>query len=380
MANINDYLIWRGDIPINRKFPFNEIDAMILGRLSYLRFDKIKMPIRATIQEISKKMSKLDNEEFRYNGDKELITYLGQSERFKNMVVTDYVENSEKDIEQQFGAITIHISYKEMYISFIGTDSSILGWKEDFNMAFMENVPCQIEGKKYCDRIMKKYINKKVRIGGHSKGGNVAIFSAITRSKEEQKRIIKVYNYDGPGFNKEMIEKYKSNSVIKKIETYFPQDSIIGRIMNHKEKCTVILSTEKGIYQHDIFSWQVLKDDLIKSESLTDASELINETLDNWLKNSTKEQRKIFFDSIFNLFYATEAETFSEISQNMKQNIKKILKTYHEISEQDRKTINSMIKLFIKTYMKAVKVQKTMQFNNMKEYYRIENIKSRKKE
>ena len=115
MANINDYLLWRGDLPINDKFRFNEIDSMILARFSYLRFDKIKVEPLETIGSISNKMKDLDNEEFRYNGDKELITYLGQSERFKNMVVTDFVQLDDKEIEKQFGAITVHISDDEIY-------------------------------------------------------------------------------------------------------------------------------------------------------------------------------------------------------------------------------------------------------------------------
>lgn len=229
MSNINDYLEWRGDIPISSKFRFNEVDSMILARFSYLRFDKIKMKKEDTIEEISNRMKILNNEEFLYNGDKELITNLGESARFKDMLVTDYVKTNEKENEKQFGAVTVHISDKEMYISYIGTDSTVYGWKEDFNMAFMDSVPCQIAGKEYLKKIAKKYPDKKIRIGGHSKGGNVAVYSAITADKEIQDRIIKVYNYDGPGFNKEIINKYKTSAILKKIETYLPQDSIIRK-------------------------------------------------------------------------------------------------------------------------------------------------------
>lgn len=378
MANINDYLRWRGDIPISPKFKFNEIDSMILARFSYLRFDKIKMKSRETIASIADKMRFLDDDEFRYNGDSEMIAYLGESIRFKNMVVSDYIENNEKDIEQQFGAITIHISDKELYISYIGTDSSIYGWKEDFNMAFMESVPCQSLGAKYTTQIARKYANKKIRIGGHSKGGNVAIYSAIKAYKDIQSRIIKVYNYDGPGFNKEIVQKYKTNAILRKIETYIPQDSVIGRILNHEEKCTVVLSNEKGIYQHDIYSWQVLRDDLIKSRNLTDASEIINEALNDWLEHTTTEQRKIFFDGIFELFYATEAQTFGEISQSLSKNMIKILTAYREITDDDRKIILKMLRLFGKAYVMVVKNKKSERFNNMKEYYKIEMEKRKK--
>lgn len=355
MANINDYLLWRGDLPISKDFPFNEIDSMILARFSYLRFDKIKMKKLETIESISSKMKNLKNEEFLYNGDKELITYLGESIRFKNMVVTDYVKTNDKEAEKQFGAITIHISIKEMYVSYIGTDSTVYGWKEDFNMAFMENVPCQVAGKEYLERIAKQYPVKKIRIGGHSKGGNVAIYAAITALSKIQNKMIKVYNYDGPGFSKDIIAQYGNEDIISKIETYIPQDSIIGRIMNHKEKTTISYSIEKGILQHDIYSWQVLKDNMIKSEKTTQNSENLNQTVTDWLESSTAEERKIFFDAIFELVYSTEADTFGDISKTFTTSIPKVLKKYQEISHENRKTITEMIKLFITTYLNVMK-------------------------
>ncbi|MBR3134654.1 MAG: DUF2974 domain-containing protein [Clostridia bacterium] len=373
MANINDYLLWRGDISLSSEHNFNEVDSVILARFSYLRFDKIKMSEVETIESISEKMKNLDNEEFRYNGDKELITYLGKSKRFKDMKVTDYVENNERSLEQQFEAVTIHISDEEMYISYIGTDSSIYGWKEDFNISFMDSVPCQIEGKKYINLIANKYPKKRIRIGGHSKGGNVAIYSAISAKKAIQDRIIKVCNYDGPGFNKDIIKKYKTSSILKKIETFFPQDSVIGRIMYHAEKCTVALSNEKGIYQHDIYSWQVFKDDLVKADNVTANSEIINMTLNDWLEHTTVEQREIFFDEIFDLFYATEANTFGEMSKSLSKNIMTILKKYRGIEENDRKTITSMIKLFVKAYFQVVRDKEKINFSNSVDYKKIEN-------
>lgn len=375
MSNINDYLLWRGDIELDSKYGLNEVDSMIMARFSYLRFDKIKMEEKEKVETISSKMKDLNNDEFLYNGDKDLITNLGQSIRFKDMEVTDYIKTNEKEIEKQFGAVTIHLSDKEMYISFIGTDSTVYGWKEDFNMAFMDSVPCQVAGKEYVEMIAEKYPNKKIRIGGHSKGGNVAIYSALTVSKDIQDRIIKVYNYDGPGFNKEIINKCKTSFIINKIETYLPQDSIIGRIMTHEEKCTISLSTEKGIYQHDIYSWQVLGNDLIKSEGLTNASETFSKTLTEWLETTTNEQRKIFFDGIFEVIYSTDAERFSDISKDLSANISKIYKKYREIPEADRKTITEMIKLFVKDYFETVKVQQTSKFDTLKEHYISESKK-----
>ena len=375
MSNINDYLLWRGDIPLSNKFIFNEIDSMILARFSYLRFDKIKMTSEETIETISNKMRALNNEEFLYNGDKELITNLGNSVRFKEMTVSDYIKIEDKKTEKQFGAITIHISNKELYISFIGTDNTINGWKEDFNMSFMDNVPCQLAGKEYLEKIANKYKNKKIRIGGHSKGGNVAVYSAITANKEIQNMIIKVYNYDGPAFSKEIIKQYGNTYIINKIETYLPQDSIIGRILERKEKTTVVLSIEKGIYQHDIYSWQVFKNDITKLEKNTQTSEDIRKTLTNWLNDTTIEQRKIFIDSVFELFYSTQANTFEDISNNLSTSIPKILKSYNEISKEDKKLITKMLQTFAKIYLDVIKEKEINRWLVIKERYKNESKK-----
>lgn len=360
MANINDYLIWRGDVPIGKATPFNEIDSMIMARLSYLIFDKIKMDEEETIKSIANKMKNFENDEFRFNGDKELINRLGKSVRFKDMKVTNYVENNERENEKQFTAITIHTGENEIYISYIGTNASIYGWKEDFNMAFMDNVPCQIEGKEYLKAIASRYKEAKIRIGGHSKGGNVAIYSAITASTEIQDRIIKVYNYDGPGFNENIIEKYGKEAIIDKIETYFPQDSIVGRILNHKEKCSVIFSNEKGIMQHDIYSWEVLGTSPLYTKKLTEASETMNKAVISWLENTTIDQRKLFFDTIFELLYSTNASTFEEISMNLPRSLAVISKKYSKISREDRKMIMKIAHIFIKSYFSQL-------LNNQKE-------------
>lgn len=355
MSNVNDYLVWRGDIPITKDFPFNEIDNLVLARFSYLIFNKINMEKEETIESISLKMKDFPNDDFRYNGDKEFITNLGVSTRFKNMIVTDFIEKSDKSAEKQFGAITIHISNKEMYISFIGTDSTLVGWKEDFNLAFMKNIPAQIDGMNYLNNVAKKYSHKTIRVGGHSKGGNVAIYSAISVAKQIQNRIISVRNYDGPGFNSAIIDTYKDEDIINRIVTFIPEDSVIGRILEHEEKVYVVESIEKGIYQHDIYSWQVLGKDFVYANAATNSSEVMYKAIKEWLKQTTPDQRRIFFDGVFEVFFSTSANTFGEISRNFVKNAPTLFKSYKDISEEDKKTMNLMLKKFVKAYTATLK-------------------------
>lgn len=212
MSNINDYLKWRGDISLKHD-ELNEIDELILARYSYFPFFKIEMELEETTSDISKKMSKFKDDEYNYLGDREMNELIGKSARFKNLKVTDYRESNDQDEEKQFSAITITLNDELKYISFLGTDKSIIGWKEDFNLSFTQDIPAQIEALKYANNMMKKYPNSKFIFGGHSKGGNIAVYAAINSSLENKARIIKVLNYDGPGFPEEIIESDKFNQI-----------------------------------------------------------------------------------------------------------------------------------------------------------------------
>lgn len=358
MTNIHDYLLWRGDVLLTKENPFNEADSLVLARFSYLPFEKIQIKEQEKIETLSKRLINLKEESFLYKGDKELATFIGASPRFKDLLVTDFIKIDDKKTEIQFGGITIHLPNNELYISYLGTDKTINGWKEDFNMAFMDNVPCQISGLEYLEKISKKYSDKKLRIGGHSKGGNIAIYSALLSNNNTKKKIIKVDNFDGPGLNSIILDKYQDDKIINKMETYIPQESIIGRLLNHKEKMTICESDEKGILQHDIYSWHVFKNELIKLEKNTKISEYINSTVTEWLKNTTPKQREIFIDTIFELFNGSEVDSFGEIVSSITTTVPKMLKKYRTLSEEEKKTITKMIKKFITSYINVLRKKK----------------------
>ena len=136
------------------------------------------MQEKETIGSICEKLKKFKEEDFNIAGDMPLVHNLINSNRFKDMEITDYEENTDPSAEKQFAAITIHLGNGEMFVSFCGTDNSLVGWKEDFNLSFMQHIPAQIEGMEYLKRISEKY-NEKIHVGGHSKGGNVAVYAAV---------------------------------------------------------------------------------------------------------------------------------------------------------------------------------------------------------
>jgi len=350
MSNINDYVLWRGDITFDND-EFNEIDQLILSRISYMPYKLINMSVDETIQTVSKKMQVIPDSKFSFNGDKQLITNLGKSERYKDLKLTDYEENIDEKIEVQFSAITIHISKKELFVSFNGTDNSLNGWKEDFNMSYMQHVPCQLEGVKYLNEIAKKY-PAKIRIGGHSKGGNIALYSAIFCNKKAKKKIISVRCCDAPGFEKEIFDE-GFEEIKDKTLNYIPQDSVIGRMIEHKEKQVVIHSTAKGLMQHDIFSWEVIGKSLVP-DKLTENSDVINKTLKGYLQNTSVEQRKLLVDVLFEVLYSSEADSLKELKSVWAKKIPDMLKKYKSIDDNEKREANTAVGELIKSMGNSV--------------------------
>lgn len=339
MANINDYLKWRGDLPLGSTFPFNEIDSMVLARFSYLTFDKIEMEPEETIGSISDKMSSFKEEDFRYHGDRELIQCLGKSSRFRDMKVTDFINDVDTKAEKQFSAITIHYFENQMYLSFMGTDSSLVGWKEDFNMAFMSSVPAQIEGTSYAVKMANKYPEKRIRLGGHSKGGNVAIYAAVRAPEEVKRRLISVDNYDGPGFSEAFVKEHQTDDVLTKIHTYIPQESVIGRILEHAESHEIVLSNEKMLQQHDLYSWQVMKDRMIRCSQMSEEGDAMYQTLARWVDGASMKDRQLFIDGMYQIAKALPGDSFDDLTTQMISNLPTVMKTYMSFPPEQRKTV-----------------------------------------
>ena len=212
MANIFDYIDWR-DIELT-KVEFNEIDNLILSRFSYFPFDKIiKENEVVTIKELSERFKKQDIRKLPilWKDDVDLFPLMGESRRFGEMLATKFINKIDLEQEKQFSAITFELPDNTIYVAYRGTDDTIVGWKEDLNMSFSLQVPAQIEAVKYLEFIASKFDNQ-IRVGGHSKGGNLAIYAASFCNPEVQNRIIKVYNNDGPGLLLEQISSILSGS------------------------------------------------------------------------------------------------------------------------------------------------------------------------
>lgn len=383
MANIEDYILWRGDLTVSQA-PFNNVDNLILSNLVYLIFKDIvpeltntKPTILNKITGLFKQSNSLENQyitirdavakmniqteskhSVHISKDAEMAVKLADSKRFCNMKLMYYVDKYDEDIETQFAAITVIMEDNTAYIAFRGTDASLVGWKEDFNMSFMEQVPAQKEALKYLQTV-SSLINIPLRIGGHSKGGNLAVYSALHIDKSVQDRIIKVYNNDGPGFKSSILKTKEYKAVKDKIDTIVPQTSIIGMLLEHEEEYIVIKSSETLIMQHDPYSWQVMGPDFIKMEGTTTSSHLIDTTLKQWINDMTIEQREQFIDLIWEVMSAAKVKSFPEMAESLFTNAVKIGKKVNQLDGKSKDTLSTALSMLIKsaknTIMKGVK-------------------------
>ena len=341
MANVCDYVKWRGDITLEQS-KFNEIDNLILSRFSYFPFDKIiKENEVVTIKELSKRFQKQDVTKLPilWKDDVDLFPLMGESERFGKLLATKYINKIDQEQEKQFAAITVLIPDDTIFVSYRGTDNTIVGWKEDLNMSFKSHIASQISAKKYLEMIAEEYSDKKIRIGGHSKGGNIAVYAATFASSIIKDRIINVYNNDGPGFCDDVIGTPEYQDMINKVHTYIPQSSVIGRLMNHREKYTVVESVQKGIMQHDLYSWQVLGTKFITLEEVTNGSEFVDKTIKEWLENVEPEKREQVIDVVFDILNATDAQTMKEIKNNWFTSAKTMMASYKNIDNETKDMI-----------------------------------------
>lgn len=377
MANMLDYLVWRGDITIHQA-GINDIDCFIMSQISYMNFDGVVGDSPAasfgeaeiTIKEAAKRLFKLREQAsegllISENNDTMLLKGLALSRRFCNMKLAAYVNKCDEEEEKQFSAICIFPGDNTAYISFRGTDDTLVGWKEDLNMSFQSPVPSQIEALEYLKTVAKEF-DGKIRLGGHSKGGNLAVYAASFCDLDLQKRIRSVYCFDGPGFINKVLNDSNFGKVEARIHAFVPQSSVVGMLLGHSVKYTVVESVQTGLYQHDPYSWKVIRNNFICLESISPESRFMDATLEEWIYSMNSEQRREFVEAVYFIIQQTEAKTLLELSVNGLKNAKLIIKTMRNMEPATKKMLQKTFSELMKIAGRNLKYSKNTEVKNVK--------------
>lgn len=328
MANVFDYLKWRGDLTFTQDPP-NEVDALVFSCLAYVQFGGTAEQNPAApvlLRDAAEEFLALEDCEsrVRVKNDIELLVAAAETTRFGYTALLQYRDLLIPEQETQFAAVTFRLDDGSLFLAFRGTDNTLVGWKEDFNMSFQQTVPAQRLAQQYVREIAAEY-DAPIRLGGHSKGGNLAVFSASRSSPMVQQRILEVYNNDGPGFTKYLMGDPGYLAMVPRIRTHIPQSSVIGMLLEHEEPYTVIRSKTVGILQHDPYSWELMAKDFIQVPELSEDSRFVDATIKNWFADMTNQERNQLVDMLFALLGTGGVESPMEILHP--KNIKNYVKT-----------------------------------------------------
>lgn len=350
MANVFDYLDWRGDLPFSAS-PFSPPDNLILSCLSYVHFGGIvggvgEEPVSLHRAAQLFAASGEESERERVPADGELLKKAAQTRRFGSLRLCQYVSRLDFEAEKQFSAVTFLLPDSSLFAAFRGTDSTLVGWKEDLNMSFLESVPAQRDALAYLKDTAARFPGP-LRAGGHSKGGNLAVYAASNAPRAVQDRLLAVYNNDGPGFSGDLLRRPGHLRLGERVHTFVPQSSIVGMLMEHEERYTVIRSSGAGPMQHDPYSWEILGPDFIRLESVSDGSRFLDRTLRDWLSRLGQEDRRGFIDSLYEIFSATNAVSLSDLSTNRLKNAHAILQASNRLTREEKLRLARVLSLLL---------------------------------
>lgn len=347
MPNVFDYLEWRGDLTLDVS-PVNEVDNLIFCLLSYVDLEGIvpadhtrgSVTVREAAAEYFFSHPRYTQRPLGLIVPADILTLfsrMAKAPRFKNLRLTGYINTVSEEREMQFSALTVLLPEEGMFVAFRGTDDSIVGWREDFNLSFMDEVPSQRSAADYLDRL-DMTPDTTLYVGGHSKGGNLAVWGAVHAREEVRRRIAQVYSNDGPGFSEGTVSSDTYKTLSDRIRVILPDDSLVGLLLEHDDRYTVIKSNRKGLFQHDGLTWEVLGSTFTRTEGLSKRGQHADTEVRARIDSMTREERRELVRIMFTLLESTGAKTLTDLHTGRFKAALTMVKTFGDLTPAEQET------------------------------------------
>ena len=359
MANAIDYIDWRGDLSFDVS-PFNEVDNLLLCRLTSLDFTGIvpvdgEMPLAEAARLY---FERYGDEDRRLGvllapGSVTMVKRMLQSARFSRLVLADYENRVDERRELQFCAVTVFVPDGTAFVAFRGTDDTLVAWKEDFYMGSMRTVPAQEESAAYLCRAAWRY-EQPLRVGGHSKGGNLSVYAAMSAPEEVQARLLDVYNNDGPGFRDSVGGTEGYRRVKERIHTILPQYSLVGVLLKTDDDFEIVESCETGISAHNGFTWQVKGRRFVRCADFPFRTRVFSEAMRGWTEDLSYDERRELTNLFFGALESTGARTLTDLTA---QKLRKAAAVTRELlsREENRAMLADKFELLLREYIASAK-------------------------
>ena len=362
MDTILDYLKKYGRYSF-REMPLTEADSVVLCQLSYLKFDGLVPTVRENKASVTlaglrehPDYEKLFGDTRYEKENRALVEAILAGKRFSHIKMNCYMNLVRKESETQFSALTFILDCGLSYVVFRGTDETLVGWKEDFNMAFLTPIPAQEYSVRYLNHVAGR-IYGPLFVGGHSKGGNLAVYSSMNCNPIYQERIQGIYSLDGPGFRPEVLEKCGYDCIADRVVKIIPRESVIGMIFDTDENCITIASRGFGLLQHDLYEWGVEENHLKRVKQLKGSSRRTDMTINKWILSLNEYQIQTFVDTLYQVITASHADNLIDLSMSWKKSLNAILTAMKEVDPETAKVIKKTFKLLFELVGAQLKEQ-----------------------
>ena len=355
MANIFDYLT---DVQYDSFYdlPLNELDVLALTELTYLPFDNLLDQPVNRLSDVATRVPR-DSNMLTNKERLQLLDQLSTHKRFKNSKLSNFVNDIDEELQKQFAAMTYRLNLDTYLIVFRGTDDSIIGWKEDFHMTYMKEIPAQKHALQYLQDFFAQHPNQKVVLAGHSKGGNLAVYAASQLDPNLQKNIVSVYTFDAPGLHKELTETPGYQNMMERTKVFVPQGSIIGMMLEIPDKKIVVRSTALGgLAQHDTFSWQVEDKHFVQLEEISSESLQIKDTLKEWVDSVPDEELELYFDLFFGTILESGITSINDLSsRNAIDHVRQLVSQAQTLEPEQVEILKNLTQLLLDARFQAWK-------------------------
>lgn len=364
MGNILDYVRWRGDLSFAAS-PFNELDSLLLTQLAFIDLHAVKGAEETpTLSELEARFFEIhDRATFRLGiyfpkGMAELLTLSAKSARFSSVKLLDAEEVRDPEKKIQFTAMTFLLPDKTLYVAYRGTDDTLYGWYESLSLGVFDTLPIHTLAKGFLERVVTKYRYKRVRVGGHSKGGHLALTASLALDARYHRRILGIYNFDGPGFRRDMRESESYLALSDRIYSITPYMAIVGALLCGLDKVDVVESDGKGVFQHDVFNWHVEGVSLVRLDKRCDESLRLEKSLKGWLLKVDDRDRLKFIDALYRVLTSSGAVTISEISEDKLGSAYQFSKTMLTFDKETREVASRAVLLLLRERKQTLREKK----------------------
>ena len=364
MANMLDYLRWRGDLKLTAD-SLNDVDLLVLAQLSYVNFEPLvpnggDMACRVHIGRACAQLAQADPQGqsihqigYLWAGNRQLIDLLADCPRFSPLEMAGYESILDQQAQTQFGAAAYLLPDGGAVVAFRGTDDSLAGWKEDMNLAFSDPVPAQLEAVSFLERAAQA-VEGPLYPCGHSKGGNLAVYAAACAPAEVQERIARVLSFDGPGQSQTLTASAGYERVRDRLRLYVPHFSVVGMLLEHEEAYQVVASDGASLMQHNAFSWQVLGRGFVPEEAPSPESAAANRVLRQWIKGMDDQARRRFSQAVYDLLTASQASTLDQLAQSPLQAARAALRELYQMNPDEKQTFHTALNALFTLSLKGL--------------------------